>query len=68
VTDCCAASEQSTVPADREHQVSSVIAPPALVARIPILPSAELHARSATGVPVEVVSPPKYVLLGSFLI
>jgi len=68
VTDCCAAEEQSNGPADRDAQASPQTHPVAPTAAFLIDPSPALQTFAIERAPVEAASPPKYVLLGSFLI
>lgn len=68
VTDCCAQSEQSSGPVDRENQLSDSVRPVAPATNVPLLPSREAGASLVDRVPVQAASPPKYILLGSFLI
>lgn len=67
VTDCCAMAEQSSGLGDRETPVP-VPMRPGLAAALFLVPSPDSHASLPDRVPVQAASPPKYVLLGSFLI
>ncbi len=68
VTDCCAQSEQSSGSVDRETQLSDSVRPVAPVTSVLLVPSPETGASLVDSVAVQAASPPKYVLLGSFLI
>jgi hypothetical protein len=68
VTDCCAGSEHSSGPVDRDNQFSDSVRPVVPVMSVLLVPSPEAGASLVDRVPVQAPSPPKYILLGSFLI
>lgn len=68
VTDCCAASEQSNAPADRDSQGLSVVRPAAPPAGVLLVPPPQTRLWPDDRWPLQAVSPPKYLLLASFLI
>lgn len=68
MTDCCAASEQSNAPADRDGQGLSVVRPAAPPAGVLLVPPPHARAWLDDRGPRQAVSPPKYLLLASFLI
>lgn len=68
VTDCCAASEQSNAPADRDSQGPSVAHPAPPPAGVLLVPPPQTRVRPDDRWPLQAVSPPKYLLLASFLI
>jgi hypothetical protein len=70
VTDCCALAEQSSGPAVRDGQISPPLRPPTVLAiTVPLIHSYRAPAACVVDrMPVEVSSPPRYVLLASLLI
>jgi len=67
VTDCCAGAEQSNGLGDREHQLPSSIRP-CFVSAWPPAPPPDASAPLVDHASVQPASPPKYILLGAFLI
>lgn len=69
ITQCCAASEQSSGPVDRENQLQDSVRPVDALAYVPVGSSPEAGmVRPGDRIPLHAVSSPKYILLGSFLI
>ncbi|MBI2185690.1 MAG: hypothetical protein HYU37_01045 [Acidobacteria bacterium] len=67
VTTCCAGGEQSNAPRDRDYQITLPMGPVSVTGALSGV-SSESAAPVLDRVPVGSASPPKYILLASFLI